>query len=41
MGHVNAPMILGVLGTIETALHRMGARTGGSGVAAAAAQLGM
>ena len=40
MGHVNAPMILGVLGTIETALHRMGAPIGGSGVAAAAGVLG-
>ena len=37
---VNAPMILGVLGTIETALHRMGAPIGGSGVAAAAGVLG-
>lgn len=40
MGHVNAPMILGVLGTIETALHRMGAPVGGSGAAAAAEVLG-
>jgi alanine-glyoxylate transaminase / serine-glyoxylate transaminase / serine-pyruvate transaminase len=40
MGHVNAPMILGVIGTIETALHRMGVPIAGSGVAAAAAALG-
>jgi alanine-glyoxylate transaminase/serine-glyoxylate transaminase/serine-pyruvate transaminase len=40
MGHVNAPMVLGVLGTIESALARMGAPVGGSGVAAAAAVLG-
>ena len=39
MGHVNAPMILGVLGTIETSLHRMGVPIAGSGVAAAAAAL--
>jgi alanine-glyoxylate transaminase/serine-glyoxylate transaminase/serine-pyruvate transaminase len=35
MGYVNAPTILGVLGTIETVLHRMAAPIGGSGVAAA------
>ena len=40
MGHVNAPMILGVLGTIESVLHRLGAPLGGSGVAAAADVLG-
>lgn len=40
MGHVNAPMVLGVLGTIESALHRMGAPLGGSGVAAATGVLG-
>lgn len=40
MGHVNAPMILGVLGTVEAVLHRMGAPVGGSGVAAATAALG-
>ena len=39
MGHVNAPMILGVLGTIETALLDMGAPLGASGVAAAASRL--
>jgi hypothetical protein len=32
--------VLGVLGTIESALARMGAPVGGSGVAAAAAVLG-
>ena len=40
MGHVNAPMVLGVLGTIETVLYRMGAPLGGSGVAAATRLLG-
>lgn len=40
MGHVNAPTVLGVLGTIETALIAMGAPIGGSGVAAAVARLG-
>ena len=40
MGHVNAPMILGVLGTIEAALGRLRAPIGGSGVAAAASLLG-
>ena len=40
MGHVNAPMVLGVLGTIEAALVSMGAPMAGSGVAAAAAVLG-
>jgi alanine-glyoxylate transaminase / serine-glyoxylate transaminase / serine-pyruvate transaminase len=40
MGHLNPPMILGVLGTIEAALHSMGAAIGGSGVAAAAAHIG-
>jgi alanine-glyoxylate transaminase/serine-glyoxylate transaminase/serine-pyruvate transaminase len=39
MGHVNAPMALGVLGAIEAALHAMGAPTSGSGVAAAASSL--
>ena len=39
MGHVNAPMVLGTIGTIEAALERLGAPTGGSGVAAAAASL--
>lgn len=40
MGHVNAPMVLGVLGAIESALADLGAPTGGSGVAAASAALG-
>ena len=35
MGHLNPPMVLGTLGTIEAALHHMGAPMGGSGVAAA------
>jgi len=40
MGHLNAPMILGTLGTVEAVLAATGAPTGGSGVAAAAAVLG-
>jgi alanine-glyoxylate transaminase / serine-glyoxylate transaminase / serine-pyruvate transaminase len=36
MGHLNPPMLLGTLGTAEAGLHAMGARIGGSGVAAAA-----
>ena len=40
MGHVNAPMVLGVLGTIESALAAMGAPVAGSGVAAAASAIG-
>jgi alanine-glyoxylate transaminase/serine-glyoxylate transaminase/serine-pyruvate transaminase len=40
MGHVNAPMVLGVLGVVESALQSMGAPVGGSGVAAASASLG-
>jgi alanine-glyoxylate transaminase/serine-glyoxylate transaminase/serine-pyruvate transaminase len=40
MGHLNPPMILGTVGTIEAALDAMGAPRGGSGVAAAAAVLG-
>ena len=39
MGHVNAPAILGVLGSIETALISMGAPLGASGVQAATAVL--
>lgn len=39
MGHVNAPMILGVVGAVEAALLAMGAPVGGSGAAAAAASL--
>jgi alanine-glyoxylate transaminase/serine-glyoxylate transaminase/serine-pyruvate transaminase len=40
MGHVNPPMLLGTLGTIESALHALGAPIGGSGVAAAASVIG-
>ena len=40
MGHVNAPMILGVLGSIEAGLTAIGASVGGSGVAAASSVLG-
>ena len=36
MGHLNPPMILGTLGTVEAALAAMGAPVGGSGVASAA-----
>jgi alanine-glyoxylate transaminase/serine-glyoxylate transaminase/serine-pyruvate transaminase len=36
MGHLNPPMVLGTLGTIEAALAAIGAPTGSSGVAAAA-----
>jgi alanine-glyoxylate transaminase/serine-glyoxylate transaminase/serine-pyruvate transaminase len=39
MGHVNVPMVMGVLGTIEAALEALGAPIGGSGVAAASASL--
>ncbi len=39
MGHLNPPMLLGTLGTVEAVLHAMGAPLGGSGVAAAAAAL--
>jgi alanine-glyoxylate transaminase/serine-glyoxylate transaminase/serine-pyruvate transaminase len=40
MGHLNPPMVLGTLGTIEATLTAMGAPIGGSGVAAAAAHIG-
>lgn len=40
MGHVNAPMILGVLGVVETGLTALGIPHGKSGVADAAALLG-
>lgn len=40
MGHLNPPMVLGTLGTIEAALVALGAPRGGSGVAAAAAAIG-
>ncbi|MDH4144163.1 MAG: aminotransferase class V-fold PLP-dependent enzyme [Acidimicrobiia bacterium] len=39
MGHLNPPMVLGVLGTLEAALRAMDVPTAGSGVAAAAASL--
>lgn len=40
MGHLNPPMILGTLGTIESVLHATGSQMGASGVAAAAAVIG-
>ncbi len=40
MGHLNPPMILGTLGTIEAGLERIGAPLGASGVAAAAKVIG-
>ncbi len=40
MGHVNPPMVLGVLGSIEAALTAMGHAPAHSGVAAAAAFIG-
>lgn len=40
MGHLNPPMLLGAIGTIEAVLNSMDAPMGGSGVAAAAAALG-
>lgn len=40
MGHVNAPLVLGVLGAVEAALVDIGAPTAASGVAAASAVLG-
>ncbi|MEM6932530.1 MAG: aminotransferase class V-fold PLP-dependent enzyme [Pseudomonadota bacterium] len=39
MGHLNPPMVLGTLGTIESALTAMEAPMGGSGIAAAARAL--
>ena len=39
MGHLNPPMLLGTLGTIEATLLHMGAKLPASGVAAAAASL--
>ncbi|MEZ5296309.1 MAG: aminotransferase class V-fold PLP-dependent enzyme [Ilumatobacteraceae bacterium] len=39
MGHVNAPMVLGVLGVIETVVTEIGGSIGGSGVAAASGTL--
>jgi len=40
MGHLNPPMVLGTLATIEAALHALDAPVGGSGVAAAAKVIG-
>lgn len=40
MGHLNPPMVLGTLGTIEALLHEQGAPMGGSGIAAAAKVIG-
>lgn len=40
MGHLNPPMVLGALGSIEAALVAMGSPIGGSGVAAASAVIG-
>lgn len=40
MGHLNPPMILGAIGTIEAALHSLDVSMGSSGVAAAAAAIG-
>ena len=40
MGHVNAPMVLGVLGVVETALVALGIPGGRGGVSAAVAMLG-
>lgn len=40
MGHLNPPMLLGTLGTVEATLHAMDAPLGGSGVAAASAHIG-
>lgn len=40
MGHLNPPMLLGTLGTVESALHALGAPIGSSGVAAAATAIG-
>lgn len=39
MGHLNPPMLLGTLGTIESALISMGAQVSASGVAAASAHI--
>ena len=40
MGHLNPPMLLGTLGTVEAALHALDAPIGASGVAAAARSIG-
>jgi alanine-glyoxylate transaminase/serine-glyoxylate transaminase/serine-pyruvate transaminase len=39
MGHVNPPMVLGTIGTVEAALQAIGTEIGSSGAAAAAASL--
>jgi alanine-glyoxylate transaminase/serine-glyoxylate transaminase/serine-pyruvate transaminase len=39
MGHVNPPMLLGTLGSVEAGLHVLGAPIGSSGVATAAATI--
>ena len=41
MGHLNPPMLLGALGTVEAGLRALGAPLGGSGVAAAAEVIGV
>ena len=41
MGHVNAPMVFGVLGAIEMALGALGVPHGRSGVQAAVEYLGV
>lgn len=40
MGHLNPPMVMGAIGTIEATLHALDAPMGSSGVAAAAATIG-
>ena len=40
MGHLNPPMLLGTLGSVEAGLHALDAPIGGSGVAAAARSIG-
>ncbi len=40
MGHLNPPMLLGTLATVEAGLVAMGAPMGGSGVAAASSHIG-
>lgn len=40
MGHLNPPMVLGTLATVEAALHALNAPIGGSGVAAASCVIG-
>ena len=40
MGHVNAPMVLGTLGVVETGLRALGIPHGAGGVSAAVEWLG-